>query len=357
MKRFVQARVNGGSNYDLDLTIRAAVRRWTRLPKDTPLPAFYADTRDGGLGLASMAVQVPSMKAKRMTKLMMSTDPVVKETVQLDTFKKELRKWTTPVEYRGLLAASAEMRRQAFAYHLHSSVDGKGLKHSSFVPCAHEWVSSGTSLMKGAKFNAALGIRLNTLPTRLRAARGRPEANNGCDCCGPGVLGSLSHELQVCPRTHGARVKRHDRVLDQSRRIFRRLGYSTVLEPHIDTAAGLRKPDIVIHGPGKPTVVLDVGICSDMYDDPNTPHMVKVEKYEQHQEIKESIEQLTGTPPLFSSIIISWRGVFSPASAADLRSFGLTQADLGLLAAITVEQGAVIHRIWNQSTSRVGNPL
>ena len=135
------------------------------------------------------------------------------------------------------------------------------------------------------------------------------------------------------------------------------MGYSTALEPHIETAAGLRKPDIVIHGPDKPTVVLDVGICSDMYDDPNTPHMAKVEKYQQHQEVVASIEQLTGSPPLFSSIIISWRGVFSPASAADLRSFGLTQADLGLLSAITVEQGAVIHRIWNQSTSRVGAPL
>ena len=219
------------------------------------------------------------------------------------------------------------------------------------------WVSSGTSLMKGAKFNAALGIRFNTLPTRLRAARGRPEANNGCDSCGPTVLGSLSHELQVCPRTHGARVKRHDRVLDQSARIFRRLGYTIALEPHIDTAAGLRKPDIVVYGPEKPTVVLDVGICSDMYDDPNTPHMAKVEKYQQHQEVRTSIEQLTGSPPSFSSIILSWRGVFSPASAADLRSYGFTQADLGLLAAITVEQSAVMHRIWNQSTSRVGQPL
>ena len=341
----------------LDLTIRAAVRRWTRLPHDTPLPAFYADIRDGGLGLASVAVQVPSMKQRRLQKLQMSTDPVVKATVQLDVFKKELRKWSRPVEYRGLLASTTALRRQAFAHHLHASVDGKGLRHAALVPSAHDWVSSGTSLMKGAKFNAALGVRLNTLPTRLRAARGRPEASSGCDCCGPGVLGSLSHELQVCPRTHGARVKRHDRVLDQSRRIFSRLGYSVAVEPHIDTAAGLRKPDLVVYGPEKPTVVLDVGIVSDMYDDPNTPHMAKVEKYGKHQEVRDSVEQLTSSQPRFSSIIVSWRGVFAPASASDLRELGFTQADLGLLAAITVEQGAVIHRIWNQSTSRVGVPL
>ena len=135
---------------------------------------------------------------------MMSSDPVVKETVQLDTFKKELRKWTTPVEYRGLLAATAETRRQAFAYHLHSSVDGKGLKHSSFVPCAHEWVSSGTSLMKGAKFNAALGIRFNTLPTRLRAARGRPEANAAAlGCLGASATSSRSALGHMVPGSSG----------------------------------------------------------------------------------------------------------------------------------------------------------
>ena len=296
------------------------------------------------------------MKARRMQKLAMSMDPVVKEVCKLDTFSKELRKWSKPVEFRGLLAATKPMRRQALAHHLHSSVDGKGLRHSALVPSAHGWVTAGTSLLAGRKFNAALGVRLNCLPTRLRAARGRPEANSSCDCCGPGVLESLSHELQVCPRTHGARVKRHDRIVDQTRRILTRLKYQVLVEPHIETAAGLRKPDLVAYGPGKPTMVLDAAITSDMYEDPNTPHLGKVLKYS-NQEIKTRVEQLTGSEPGFSSITISWRGVFSPASASDLRDLGFTQADLGLLAAITVEQGAIIHRLFNQSTLRTGRPL
>ena len=340
----------------LDLTIRASVRRWTRLPHDLPIPAFYSDPIDGGLGLDSMALRVPVMKARRMQKLMMSEDPVVKEVCKLDSFKKELRKWSKPVEFRGLLAATKPMRRQALAHHLHASVDGKGLRHAALVPSAHGWVTAGTSLLAGRKFNAALGVRFNCLPTRLRAARGRPEANSSCDCCGPGVLESLSHELQVCPRTHGARVKRHDRVVDQTRRILSRLKYEVLVEPHIETAAGLRKPDLVAYAPGKPTTVLDAAITSDMYDDPDTPHQGKVDKYNT-LEIKRKVEQLTGSEPGFSSVTISWRGIFSPASASDLRDLGFTQADLGLLAAIAVEQGAIIHRIFNMSTLRTGRPL
>ena len=340
----------------LDNTIRAAVRRWTRLPRDTPLPAFYADPADGGLGLDSLELRVPTMKARRLLKLGTSADPVVREVGKLPSFRKELSKWTKPVEYRGLLAATKPMRRQALAHALYESVDGKGLRHSALVPSAHAWVTSGTSLITGRKFNASLGVRLNCLPTRLRAARGRPTANTSCDCCGPGVKESLSHVLQVCPRTHGFRVKRHDRIVAQTKKILERLGYTTLVEPHFHTPAGLQKPDLVAHAPDKASVVLDACIVSDMYDDPDTPHRNKVQKYNT-PEICSQVERLTGSAPEVSSICISWRGVFSPTSAAYLRSLGLTQADLGLLSAITVEQGAIIHRLFNTSTLRTGRPL
>ena len=297
------------------------------------------------------------MKARRMQALVMSADPMVQEVVRLPSFQKELKKWEKPVEYRGLLAVNATMRRQAFAHHLHASVDGKGLRHASLVPSVHSWVDSGTSLMSGAKFNASLGVRLNTLPTRLRAARGREDARSTCDCCGPEVKESLSHILQSCPRTKGARIKRHDRILDQSRRIFRRLGYTVQVELSIPTSAGLRKPDMLVYGEGKSTTILDACIVSDMYDDLNTPHQWKIDKYSGHEEIHAGVERLAGTRPDFGSICISWRGVFSPASAAHLRRLGMTQADLGLLSAITVEQGAIVHRLFNDSTVTTNHPL
>ena len=37
----------------IDLTIRASVRRWTKLPKDTPISAYHATVKDGGLGIVT----------------------------------------------------------------------------------------------------------------------------------------------------------------------------------------------------------------------------------------------------------------------------------------------------------------
>ena len=167
---------------------------------------------------------------------------------------------------------------------------------------------------------------------------------------------SLSHVLQVCPRTHGFRVKRHDWIVAQTKKILERQGYSTLVEPHFHTPAGLQKPDLVAYGPDKASVVLDACVVSDMYDAPDQPHVAKVTKYNT-EEIRSQVERLTGSVPEVSSVTISWRGVFSPSSAAYLRTLGFTQADLGLLSAITVEQGAIIHRLFNTSTLRTGAPL
>jgi len=338
----------------LDNIVRKSVRTWTRLPTDLPISAFYADPRDGGLGLASLALRVPELKARRLKNLMMSNDPVAQEVCKSQLWRRYFEKWSKPVLFRGQLAATKTMRRQALAYDLHASNDGRGLRHASLVPCAHNWVSEGTSLLQGRKYNACLGVRLGCLPSKLRASRGRPEADSSCDACGPGQTESLAHQLQSCPRTHGARVKRHNRLVNQAERIFRKkLGFKVAVEEHIRTSQGLRKPDLIIYGDDKPTVVLDVAVSSDWFPDgdPNAAHRMKKQKYET-PEIKEKVSSLYGGDPVFSSIAVSWRGVFAPASAADLQHLGFTSVDIGLLSAIALEQGARIHRMFYLSTTR-----
>ena len=96
-------------------------------------------------------------------------------------------------------------------------------------------------------------------------------------------------------------------------------------------------------------MVIDVTIVSDMYDDINAPHWKKVEYYSQHEEIIRGAEAISETPTTFSSITISWRGIFAPQSASDLRGLGFSKSDLELLSAITVEQGAVVHRLFHRS--------
>ena len=353
--QLVLSRCTKGFLSHIDKTIRSSVRQWTKLPKDTPLPFFYAHTKDGGLGIPSIEYIVPALKTKRLLNLKSSDDPVVRKITALESFQKELHKWSTPVTFRGHLMSTAQMRRQAFKETLYATEDGKGLVHSSLVPYVHSWVSSGTTLMTGRKFNASLAVRASTLPTRARASRGRAEANPICDCCRGEVRETLNHIQQKCPRTQGARITRHNRVQEEVVKALAKLGFTVVSEPHIKTPGyptTFMKPDIMAFGEDKPTIITDITIVSDKNPDLNVPHWDKVTKYKIPPIVEEAVRQ-TGHPPWFSSVVLNWRGCFSPQSAADLRNFGLTERTLGLLSAITVEQSAVIHRIFNMSCVRV----
>ena len=210
--------------------------------------------------------------------------------------------------------------------------------------------------MSGRKFNASLAVRASTLYTRARASRGRPDADPWCDCCRSPQRETLNHIQQECPRTYRPRIARHDRVVEEVGKAFRKLGFQVSLEHHFKTtSAGLKKPDLLAWAPGKPTIITDVCIVSDRYDNLDDPHNAKVEKYSKHPEITAQAIDITGNPPWFSGIAINWRGCFSPKSATDLLNMGLSKRTLGLLSAIAVEQSAIIHRIFGQSTMTLGN--
>ena len=83
-------------------------------------------------------------------------------------------------------------------------------------------------------------------------------------------------------------------------------------------------------------------------------HQGKVEKYSAVREISQFLRETTGLEPLFSALAVNWRGVIAPQSAADLREVGITKRELKLLSLITVEQTALIHRHFYQSTCTRG---
>ena len=69
----------------------------------------------------------------------------------------------------------------------------------------------GTTL-NGHAYIGAIKIKGNLVSTALRSARGCPNHDIRCDCCGRPE--SLGHILQVCPRTHALGIARHDKVVD-----------------------------------------------------------------------------------------------------------------------------------------------
>ena len=61
----------------LDRSIRAVLRSWLRMPKDTPTAYFHAEIIDGGLGVEMLSQTVPLIRSKRLGRLGLSDDPVI----------------------------------------------------------------------------------------------------------------------------------------------------------------------------------------------------------------------------------------------------------------------------------------
>ena len=100
--------------------------------------------------------------------------------------------------------------------------------------------------------------------------------------------------------------------------------------------------------------MIDATVVSDRCTDLDIPHREKM-KYYDLPEIIAVAECKAGVAPSFSSITLNWRGIYSPGSASDLRLLKLTKADLKLLAAVCVEQGAIIHRLHQKSAVAVSS--
>ena len=160
----------------LDVCIRSAVRKWLRLPRDTPNAYFHANDQDGGLRIQSLQYSVPLMRKQRLEKLVTSQDPAVIAMRGTERHMKILRR-SGKIPVIGQASATSKVaQRIAWRNLLISSVDGRGLASHPEVPRIHNWVTSGSALMTGKEFIGCVQIRGNTMSTAMRRSRGvRPD--------------------------------------------------------------------------------------------------------------------------------------------------------------------------------------
>ena len=335
----------------IDRLVRSCVRRWLRLPLDTPLGFFHAPIREGGLGIASLLLTAPIHRRRRFLKVGASTDPCV-QAVSSDesTWQWVHDMWAKPVpRFRGQTSTSTSEVKRVLAEDLHSAIDGRGLARASLVPQAHHWLTHAERFNQtAAAFRACVKLRGNLLATNSRGARGRAGADRLC----PADLQpeTLNHIVQHCNRAHGLRVLRHDRVQNFLVGKLRREGWLVESEPVIRTSEGLRKPDCIAFDPGTGNAwVLDSQVCSEQAD-PDMVFQTKVDKYSK-PEISRFARLLfpEAREVLFGAFIVSWRGIIAPRTAELLRSFRLRHV-LPLVSLIALEGGVKIWRAHRDAT-------
>ncbi|KAK2577933.1 hypothetical protein KPH14_000857 [Odynerus spinipes] len=87
----VLGRVTLGKLRALDRQTRAAVRRWLQLPHDTASGFFHASTRDGGLGILSLATTVPGLMLERFERLGRSLSSAVRAAADSQWVSNRIR--------------------------------------------------------------------------------------------------------------------------------------------------------------------------------------------------------------------------------------------------------------------------
>lgn len=298
-----------------DKILRHAVRMWLCLPADTPNAYIHASVRNGGLGISSLRWTVPLRRLQRLTRL-----PLANEQARGTPgafLNQEIAKCTIRLrDGHASLESRADIEAW-WAKRLYSAIDGIGLKEAAKVPQQNNWVSDGTKFLTGKDYLQACRLRINALPTRSRTTRGRPDermCRGGCN-----RVETLNHVLQQCHRTHGPRTKRHDAVVAYVVRSLQRAEYEVWVEPKLKTLDGIRKPDIVarrgVHG-----VVIDAQVINDQYD-LGEAHENKIKYYRNIEtNIKSTYEVQHVT---FTSATLSWRGLWSEASATSLLDLGV----------------------------------
>ena len=183
--------------------------------------------------------------------------------------------------------------------------------------------------LNGHAYIGAIKIRGNLVSTALRSARGCPNHDIRCDCCGRPE--SLGHILQVCPRTHALGIARHDKAVDLVRSGAEKIEYSIRRKPAIPTPAGIRRLDLVLVRNSDLTI-LDVTMAADNADHKKT-HNDKCVYYDVSAVRQWTQLRFEPRHIAFEALAMNWRGLLATRSAAALQRLGLRGPFLSLVSA------------------------
>ena len=171
-------------------------------------------------------------------------------------------------------------------------------------------------------------LRANCLPSRARVLRGRSAMDKQCRAGFPETE-TPAHCVQRCFRTHGGSILRHNDIRRRVAGFLTQKGWTVEEEKAYRTSVGLRRPDLTVVKNGQ-AVVIDVQIVSSE-GSLDEAHNRKVQKYESIGDLANLVADYAGVDHGrvdFSSLTISWRGIWSSASERDMRRYGLTTSQL-----------------------------
>lgn len=310
----------------LDKMIRAAVRIWYRLPKDTPLGYLHAPTIKGGLDIPCLEVSIGLLQKARYGKILASSNAIDRALVEQTSFAKILNRINLPCTVGRTSVTTKTEAKNQWTELLNQSVDGRELNCEDVDVASFRWLEKPERVFPRLHLQG-IQLRGGLLPTKSRRSRGRRDPETNLSCRGScGAVETLNHVLQRCGVTHDGRCARHNRVMRDVEKKLRRESRNSWLEPIIPAGQSFIKPDIVLLDEGKLTV-LDIAVVAG--NRMGDSWKLKCEKYGS-QCNSVAIQKWAHTNVTVSHlpVIFSSRGLLYGPSGRGLRRKGMTDRDL-----------------------------
>ena len=346
--------VTGKQLENMDYKVRSAVRQWLKMPADTPVGFFHSEVKAGGLGIPRLKTSVPAQRAYRFGRLLKSNDPVVSFVMRTRLMLK-LAIGKAHLGGAPLPAPARQQVKSEQAEELYHSIDGSGLQpFRSTHALAHDWLRDPARFkLSGRAYIKMIAIRGGIVPTPARLARGRPERDRQCKACGTSA--TLNHIQQKCLRTHGARITRHDRIVDLVCEGLTRRGWEVSRETRLPLPTRTVIPDIIARM-GVRTVVLDVTVVGDLVN-VELAAQAKVTKYSGEDIVSHLLEggMAAGTQGDADSISVhglawNWRGALANASFRAMKEVGFSRQLMSLTCLRAVQGSEHVVRFHQKTT-------
>ena len=166
---------------------------------------------------------------------------------------------------------------------------------------------------------------------------------------------TIGHILQVCPRSHGPRVQRHNKLCEFIKTKLIAKGYEVLWEPHIRGEGGLLKPDLLYWKKDSGMVrIIDVAVISD-HVDPGVPYQDKVTKYNVDSVVGFA-RGVSGQPLVeVGALVINWRGAIARDTKVFLKEV-IKSREWAVLSLRTLQYGVYSYDFWNKTTCSI-SPL
>ncbi|GCB70372.1 hypothetical protein scyTo_0010770 [Scyliorhinus torazame] len=268
----------------LDQIIKNTTKELLHLPPHVTDGILYSSNRCGGLGMPKLEVQIPFAIVRKREALERSTDRIIRASFQyrgennsetigglrrlkvlkeVEDFLANTPDGNTEGEDAGNLDVSAlpmledqgqtrnkpinryaEWREWEFHKWNKLISQGAGIGYYQNDRISSTWIRSFHNMKSHRLINNIL-LRTNLYPTRTTLSRGRPNSVKTCRRC-EAAQECLSHISGGCQFVKLARIKRHNKILDQLRIYVSKYGWTSFVEPRLVAKDGsLWKLDIV----------------------------------------------------------------------------------------------------------------